>query len=148
MGRGRWRIGRSAATQKLLTAKVAKKKAAKYAKKINDRLGKLLGGFSFLRGRGFALFLGGFAAPHFGHPLSGVHGAAAFTGAAMAGGGIFVVVEVVVPDQLFAGSDVADGEEPNAAFDLVYFAVGITGVIQKSAESFAVNNGLAVVQSI
>jgi hypothetical protein len=66
----------------------------------------------------------------------------------MAGGGVFVVVEVVVPNQLFAGSDVADGEEPDAAFDLVYFAVRITGVIQESAEAFAIDDCLAVVQPI
>ena len=47
----------------------------------------------------FALlgFLAGLTA-HLGHPLAGVHCASAFGGAAMARGGVIIVVEVVVPD--------------------------------------------------
>ena len=49
--------------------------------------------------------------------------------AAVAGGGIVVVVEVVVPEEFFAGGNVADGEDPDPAFDLIDFAVGIAGMI-------------------
>src|SRR5580700_187456 len=96
----------------------------------------------------FQFLLAGFFSAHFGHPLSGIHGAAAFGGAAVAGGGVFVVVEVVVPDKLFAGSYVPDGEEPDAAFDFVDFAVGIAGVIQVGTQAVAVDHRLAVVESI
>ena len=89
-----------------------------------------------------------FAAAHFGHPFSGIHRAAAFGGSAVAGGGLFVVVEVVVPDEFFAGGDVAQGEEPDAAFDLIDLAVGIAGVIQVGAQALAVDHGLAVFQPI
>src|SRR5579862_3552415 len=38
-----------------------------------------------------------FFPPHLGHPLPRVHGAAALRRTAVAGGGIFVIVEVVIP---------------------------------------------------
>jgi len=63
----------------------------------------------------------------------------------MAGGGVVVVVEVVVPEEFFSGGDVADGEDPDAAFDLVDLAVGIAGMIQVGAQALAVDYGFAVV---
>ena len=66
----------------------------------------------------------------------------------MAGRGIFVVVEVVIPHQFFSGGDVAHRKEPDAAFDLVDFTVGIAGVVQVGAQAFAVDHCLAVVESI
>jgi hypothetical protein len=66
----------------------------------------------------------------------------------MARGGIFVVVEVIVPNQLFSWGDIAERKNPNVSFDFVDFAVGIAGVIQKRAQAFAVYDGLAVFQSV
>src|SRR5579859_3490697 len=104
----------------------------------------MLSGSSFLRSFGFPLLLAGFAPSHFGHPLARIHGAAAFGRAAVAGGWVFVIVKVVVPNQFFAGGDVADREKPGAALDLVDFAVGIAGMVQKGAEPFPVDHRLAV----
>jgi hypothetical protein len=62
--------------------------------------------------------------------------------------GVVVVVEVVVPDQFLTGGNVTDGEEPDAALDLVDFAVGIAGMVQIGAQTVAVDYGLAVIESI
>ena len=66
----------------------------------------------------------------------------------MARGWLFVVVKVVVPDQFFPGGNVAHGEEPDAAFDLIDLAVGIAGVVQVSAEAFTIDNRFPVVKAI
>ena len=66
----------------------------------------------------------------------------------MAGRRVFVVVEIVVPDEFFTGGDVAQGEEPNASLDLVDFAVRIARMVEIRAEAFAVDHGLAVFQTI
>src|ERR1700694_1166082 len=97
---------------------------------------------------GFPLLLAGCFTADFGHPFSRVHGAAAFGRTAAAGGRVIVVVEVVVPDEFFAGGDVADGEDPDAAFNFVDLAGGIARMIQGSAQAVAVDHGFAIVQSI
>ena len=66
----------------------------------------------------------------------------------MAGSGILVVVKVVIPDQFFAGGDVAEGEDPDAALDLVYLAIGFAGVIQVGAQAMTVNDGFSVFQAV
>src|ERR1035441_3203262 len=88
----------------------------------------LSGEFALLQRCGF-LFLARLFAAHLGHPLPGIHSPATFAGTAVARRGVFVVVEVIVPDQFLTGRNVADGEEPDAPLDLVDFAVGIAGVI-------------------
>src|SRR6266852_2798910 len=88
------------------------------------------------------------AAAHLRDPFLGVHSAAAIFRATVAGGRFFVVIEVVVPDQLFAGSDVAQDKDPDPALDLIDFAVGIAGVIQERAQAFSVNDSFSVFQSI
>jgi hypothetical protein len=94
------------------------------------------------------LLLARFPASHFGHPLAGIHAASAFGRATVAGSGIVVVVEVIVPDEFFADCDVAQGEEPDSALDLVNLAVGFTGMVEIRTEAFAIDYGFAIVQSI
>src|SRR5579864_753218 len=89
-----------------------------------------------------------FTAAHLGHPFPRIHGAATFRRAAVARGRVFVVVEVVVPDEFFAGGNGAQGKDPDPAFDLVHFAVGIAGMIQVGAQTLAVDYGLAVIQPV
>jgi hypothetical protein len=66
----------------------------------------------------------------------------------MAWGGIFIIVEVVIPNQLFPGGDVAHGKDPDPAFDLVDLTVRIAGVIEIGAKAVAIDYGLAVFQPI
>src|SRR5439155_3077740 len=82
------------------------------------------------------------------HPLSRIHGAAALSRAAVARRGLIVVIQVVVPDQFFSRGNVADGEKPDAAFDLVDFAIGVAGMVQVGTEALSIDHGLTVVQSI
>ena len=71
----------------------------------------------------------------------GEHGAAAVGGAAVAVGGFVVgVVEVVLVDELFAGGDVADGFDPDAAVVLFGLAVGRAGVIDEHGGGEAVDD--------
>src|SRR5579864_1998360 len=100
------------------------------------------------QGSRFLFQLAFLAAAHFGHPFSRIHSAAAFGRTAAAGSGFFVVVKVVIPDKFFASRNVADGEEPDAAVDLVNFAVGVAGMVQISAESVAVDDGFAIIESV
>jgi len=90
----------------------------------------------------------GFAAAHLRHPFPGIHGPSALARATAARGGSFVIVEVVVPDKLFAGRDVAQGKQPDPAFDLIHLAIGIAGVVQICAQALAINHRLAVFQPI
>src|SRR5579872_2922190 len=62
--------------------------------------------FAILTGFQFFL-LAGFSTSDLGHPLAGVHGAAALLGTAVAGRGILVVIQVVIPDEFFPSGDVA-----------------------------------------
>ena len=66
----------------------------------------------------------------------------------MARGGVFVVVEVIVPNQLLSSGNIADSKNPDTSFDLVDFAIGIAGVIQKCAEAFTVDDGLSVFEAV
>jgi hypothetical protein len=66
----------------------------------------------------------------------------------MAGGGILVVVEVVVPNQLFAGGNVTDGEEPDAALDFIDLAVGVAGMIQIGAKALTIDDSLSIFQPV
>ena len=61
---------------------------------------------------------------------------------------IVIVVEAVVPEQFLAGSNVAQGEDPDPALDFVDFAIGVAGMVQVSGHAFSVDDGLAIVQSI
>src|SRR5579862_10023263 len=61
---------------------------------------------------------------------------------------ILVVVEVVVPHKFFASLNVAQGEKPDPAFDLIHFAVGFARMIQIRAYAGTVDDGPAVFQSI
>jgi hypothetical protein len=47
-----------------------------------------------------------------------------------------------------ASGDVADGIEPYPAFHFVHFTVGIAGMIQVGAQALAVDDGLAIFQTI
>src|ERR1700692_2958459 len=66
----------------------------------------------------------------------------------MAGRGIVIVVQVVIPKQLLSGPDVAQGEDKRAVLDLIHFAVRITRMVQVCADPLAVNNRLAIFQTI
>jgi len=66
----------------------------------------------------------------------------------MAGRGIVIVVEVVVPQQFFSGGDVADGKNPHSGLDLVDLAVGIAGMVQVGPKPFAIDDRLAIFQSV
>jgi len=59
----------------------------------------------------------------------------------MAWGRLFVVVEVVIPEEFLAGGDVAQGKDPDAPFDLVDLAVRVAGMIQVRSQAFSVDNG-------
>jgi putative hemolysin len=66
----------------------------------------------------------------------------------VAGRGRFIVVKVVVPEQLFARGNIPQSKDPRAAFDLIDLAVGITGVIQVCAQSLAIDDGFAIFQTV
>lgn len=66
----------------------------------------------------------------------------------MAGRRFLIVIKVVVPNEFFAGGDVAQGKEPDASLDLVDFAVRIAGMVEVSAESFAVDHCFAVLETV
>ena len=51
------------------------------------------------------------------------------------------IVEAVIVSQLFAGGDVPDGENPDAAIHLVGFAVGIAGVVHEHGGAVTVDDG-------
>jgi hypothetical protein len=71
----------------------------------------------------------------------GEHGAAAVGGAAVAVGGFVVgVVEVVLVDEFFAGGDVADGLDVDAAIVLFGLAVGGAGVVDEHGGGEAVDD--------
>ena len=66
----------------------------------------------------------------------------------MAGRGGFIIVEVVIPKQLFSGSDVAESKEPRAALDFVDLTVGIAGMVQKRSQPLTIDDCLTVFQTI
>ena len=66
----------------------------------------------------------------------------------MAGGGSLVIVKVVIPYELLTRGDVTERKEPDSALNFVDLAIGITGMIEVSAEPMAVDDGLAIVQPI
>lgn len=91
------------------------------------------------------LFLCGFALADFG---DGVHGAAAFFGAAVAEGFIVAaIVEVIIVGQLGAGGDRFDGSDEYAATLDLCFAVGIAAVVDKHGFAVAVDDGVALAES-
>jgi hypothetical protein len=47
----------------------------------------------------------------------------------VAGRRIIVVIEAVVPKQLFAGSNVTESEDPHPVLDFIDLAVGIAGMV-------------------
>ena len=70
------------------------------------------------------------------------HGAAALDGAAVAvGGGVVGVVEVVLVGELFAGGDVAEGDDEDAAVFIFGLAVGVAGVVDEHGGAEAVDDG-------
>src|SRR4029077_6533355 len=87
-------------------------------------------------------------AAHLGDPLWRVHRAAAVRAATRTGRRCLIIVKVVVPDQFFSSGNVAERKNPDPVLDLIDFAIGITGVIEVSAHTFAVNHRLAVFQPI
>ena len=60
----------------------------------------------------------------------------------------FIVVKVVIPKQLFSRGDVAQGKDPRALIDLFDLTVGVARMIQISAKPFAIDDGLAVLQTV
>ena len=72
-------------------------------------------------------------------------GAAAGWGAAVA---ILIsivgVVEVVFVDKLFAGGDVAKGDDKDAAFALFGFAIGGAGMVHEHGSAEAIDDGTAL----
>ena len=71
---------------------------------------------------------------------------AAVGGAAVAVGGFVVgVVEVVLVDELFAGCDVADGLDVDAAVVFDGFAVGRAGVVDEHGGGEAVDDVVGAV---
>lgn len=59
-----------------------------------------------------------------------------------------VIVQVVIPHQLFPGSNIAPSEDPSAIADFLDLAIGIARVVQISAQPFAIDDGSAVSQTI
>ena len=78
------------------------------------------------------------------------HGSAAAVSAAMARNVLagFGVIDVVVVRQLFAGSDVAQGDNPDAIINLVGLTVGLAGMIHKSRHAKAVNDCFSISHAI
>lgn len=73
------------------------------------------------------------------------HGFAAVFRTAVAGGfGWIAVVEVVVVGQLFAGSDISQGENPDAFARLFCFAVGVAGMVEEHGSTVAVDDLLSI----
>ena len=122
-----------------------------------ERRGSCSGGW--LRGGGFSLasafeglflFGGGF----FGEELApfellrGVHGAAAFWGAAVAGAGVVAAVpETVVVGDFVAGGDGAAGDDPDAAVILNGFAVALAAVVDEHGGAETVDDKMSVAES-
>ena len=81
----------------------------------------------------------GFAASDF---LRGIHGAAAVVSAAVAGAGVVAaVVEAVVVGDFFAGGDVAEGDDPDAAVVFGGFGVAVAAVVDEHGAAEAVDDG-------
>src|SRR5262245_46368369 len=81
--------------------------------------------------------------------LLGKHGAAATRGPAMAGG-VFPrlsIVDVVIVGQLLARLNVAQGNDPDATFDLIGFTVGLAGMINECSHAKTVDDGFAAVHA-
>src|ERR1700722_859613 len=117
------------------------------AQKASGR-GLAAGSLSILTHFDPRLLLAGGLSTHLGHPFARVHSASAFWRAAVAGRRIVIVVKVVIPQQFFSRSDVAQGENPGAVLDLIDLAVGIAGMVQVSAHAFTVDNGFPIFQTI
>ena len=66
----------------------------------------------------------------------------------MAWRGLFVVVEVVVPDEFFPGNDIPHGKDPYAALDLVDLTIGIARVIQVRTQAVSVDHGLSILKPV
>ena len=66
----------------------------------------------------------------------------------MTRGGIVIIVEVVVPDQFLARCDVTESEKPHPPFDLIDLAVGVARMIQVRTNPVAIDDSLAVLESV
>src|SRR5579863_1244093 len=66
----------------------------------------------------------------------------------MAGGWVFIVVEVVIPEQLLSGGDVAEGIDPRAVFYFINLTVRVAGMIQIGAEALAIDHCLSILQTV
>src|SRR3954468_7411301 len=78
--------------------------------------------------------------------VPGIHRAAAFTGAAAAGGFTLAIEQVVVVRELLAGLDVAHGVDPDPAIDLVGFAVGLAGMVDVHGHAVAIHHVRAAIE--